>query len=140
MSDPNWPSTPAFAFGPRRPASAFGPRRPASDEVEVGVPATDDIPEGQLATGDPLEGGIPPLDHPQGVEDRGVTAAEQQGAEPLSLRVQREEPDVLDELSGLDEPDGGPTGTLSPEEAAMRVEEEPAGMNYDPDPGYLSED
>ena len=122
MSDPNAPS------------------RPASDEVEVGVPATEDIPEGQLATGDPLEGELPPLDDPQGVEDWGVTAAEQQGAEPLSLRVQREEPDVLDELSALDEPGTGPTGTLTPEEAAMRVEEEPAGMNYDPDPGYLSEE
>ena len=114
--------------------------RPAPDEVEAGVPTVEDLPEGQLRTGDPLEGEMPPLDDPQAVEDWGLTAAEQQGAEPLSLRVQREEPDVLEELSALDEADTGPTGTLSPEEAAMRVEEEPAGMNYDPDPGYLSED
>jgi hypothetical protein len=114
--------------------------RPAPDEVEAGVPAVEDLPEGQLRTGDPLEGEMPPLEDPQAVEDWGLTAAEQQGAEPLSLRVQREEPDVLEELSALDEADTGPTGTLSPEEAAMRVEEEPAGMNYDPDPGYLSED
>ena len=117
--------------------------RPAPEEVEAGVPTAEDIPEGHLRTGDPLEGDMPPLDDPQAVEDWGVTAAEQQGAEPLGLRVQREEPDVLDELSadadagtGL----GGPVDTLTAEEAAVRVEEEPAGMNYDPDPGYLSED
>ena len=114
--------------------------RPAPDEVEAGVPTVEDIPEGQLRTGDQLEGEMPPLDDPQAVEDWGLTAAEQQGAEPLSLRVQREEPDVLEQLSALDEADTGATGTLSPEEAALRIEEEPAGMNYDPDPGYLSED
>jgi len=114
--------------------------RPASDEVEVGVPAAEDVPEGQLATGDPLEGDMPPLDDPQAVEDWGLTAAEQQGAEPLGLRVQREEPDVLDELDDDDLGTGGRAGTLSAEEAAMRVEEEPAGINYDPDPGYLTED
>ena len=115
--------------------------RPAPQEVEAGVPTTEDIPEGQLRTGDPLEGEMPPLDDPQAVEDWGLTAAEQQGAEPLSLRVQREEPDVLDELY-TDDDDSAPrrTDTLSAEEAAMRVEEEPAGMNYDPDPGYLTED
>lgn len=28
-------------------------------------------------------------------------------------------------------------GTVPAEEAAMRIEKEPAGMNYDEDPGYL---
>jgi len=115
--------------------------RPVPDEVEAGVPAAEDIPEGVLRTGDPVEGDMPPLDDPQGVEDWGVTAAEHQGDEPLSVRAQREEPDVLDELG--DDADGGGSGrvdTLAAEEAAMRVEDEPAGMNYDPDPGYLSED
>ncbi len=116
------------------------PPRPAPDEVEVGIPASEDIPDGQLRTGDPLEGEIPPLDDPQAVEDWGVTAAEHQGAEPMSVRVQREEPDVLDELYGDDDSAPRPTSTRTAEEAAMRVEEEPAGMNYDPDPGYLSED
>ena len=114
--------------------------RPTSDEVEVGIPSAEDIPEGQLRTGDPLEGEIAPLDDPQAVEDWGLTAAEQQGAEPMSLRTQREEPDVLDELSAEDEPGPGRVDALSAEEAAMRVEEEPAGLNYDPDPGYLTED
>ena len=114
--------------------------RPTSDEVEVGIPTTEDVPEGQLRTGDPLEGEMAPLDDPQAVEDWGLTAAEQQGAEPMSLRVQREEPDVLDELGAEAEPGPDRVDALSAEEAAMRVEEEPAGMNYDPDPGYLSED
>ncbi len=117
--------------------------RPAPDEVEAGVPAAEDIPEGVLRTGDPVEGDMPPLDEPQAVEDWGVTAAEHQGAEPLAVRAQREEPDVLDQLDDDGVGDGGGSGrvdTLSAEEAAMRVEEEPAGMNYDPDPGYLSED
>ncbi len=117
------------------------PPRPAPDEVEAGIPSAQDIPEGVLRTGDPVEGDMPPLDDPQGVEDWGVTAAEHQGDEPLSVRAEREEPDVLDEL---DEEagggDSGRVGTMSAEEAAMRVEEEPAGMNYDPDPGYLTED
>lgn len=31
----------------------------------------------------------------------------------------------------------GDAGTVSAEEAAMRIEDEPAGLNYDEDPGYL---
>ncbi len=118
------------------------PPRPAPDEVEAGIPSAQDIPEGVLRTGDPVEGDMPPLDEPQGVDEWGITAAEQQGAEPLAVRAEREEPDVLDELydSGDGGGGGGRVDTLSAEEAAMRVEEEPAGLNYDPDPGYLSED
>jgi hypothetical protein len=40
------------------------------------------------------EGMIPPRDHPQGVEEYGITAAEERGDEPLADRVRREEPDV----------------------------------------------
>ncbi|HUP84045.1 MAG TPA: hypothetical protein VM143_00125 [Acidimicrobiales bacterium] len=39
------------------------------------------------------EGLIPPRDHPQGVEEFGITAAEQRAGEPLADRVLREEPD-----------------------------------------------
>jgi hypothetical protein len=39
------------------------------------------------------EGLIPPRDHPQGVEEFGITAAEERGDEPLADRVLREEPD-----------------------------------------------
>ena len=76
----------------------------------------------------------------------------------MELRLAREEPDVeMAELfadrqflepgaeGGMEdgeadlfgEADSGPEGTLSAEEAAMCIVEEPPGMNYDPDPGYL---
>ncbi len=50
------------------------------------------------------EGMIPPRDHPQGVEEFGITAAEQRGDEPLAERVRREEPDV-DESTVAQPPD-----------------------------------
>ena len=39
------------------------------------------------------EGLIPPRDHPQAVEEFGITAAEERADEPLADRVLREEPD-----------------------------------------------
>ena len=39
------------------------------------------------------EGMIPTRDHPQGVEEFGVTAAEARADEPIADRVLREEPD-----------------------------------------------
>jgi hypothetical protein len=142
--------------------------RPAPELTEAGVPAIDEIPEDVLLTGDPLEGELPPLDRPQAATDWGTTSAEQLQDEPLAVRLRREEPEVgagdayLDGLdddaeadrqflepggeSGLTddeadlvgEADAGFGDTLSAEEAAMRVVDEPGGMNYDPDPGYLS--
>jgi len=44
------------------------------------------------------EGLIPPRDHPQGVEEFGITAAEERMDEPIADRVLREEPD-FDESS-----------------------------------------
>lgn len=138
--------------------------RPAPELAEDGVPATEEIPESVLRTGDPLDGDMPPLDRPQAVADWGTTAAEQLGTEPLEVRLAREEPDVepggddwLDRAPadrqilepgadgglGDDEPDAiGETeaaleDSLSAEEAAMSVVDEPAGLNYDPDPGYV---
>lgn len=136
--------------------------RPAPELSEDGVLAVDELPEGTLLTGDPVEGEIPPLDRPQAVEDWGTTASEQLGAEPLEMRVAREVPetatgeDWLDNAAarqllepgadgglGDDEPDAVGEGdvrledTLSAEEAAMSVVDEPPGMSYDPDPGYV---
>ena len=133
--------------------------RPARDEVEPGVPATtelpDDVPPGWEAAEEP-----PPLDYPQGAESWGTTAEEEMRGEPLSLRVLREEPEtgapadtggasVLEPGSedGLtdDEPDAvgeldPETQARAPEEAAMRVEDEPAGLTYDAGPGYLDDE
>lgn len=137
--------------------------RPAPEVSEDGIPAVEEIPEDVLRTGDPVEGDMPPLDHPQGAEDWGTTASEQLGPEPLDVRLAREEPDVGvagpglggsdtdhqflepgadagladDEADAVGEADVGLEDTLTAEESAMRVVEEPAGMSYAPDPGYV---
>ncbi len=77
------------------------------------------------------------------------------------MRVAREEPDVAvepdgggvrllepgsedglmdDEPDAIGEVDSERFDTLSPEESAMRIEDEPAGLTYDRSPGYLDED
>ena len=132
--------------------------RPAPEVTEDGIPSTSEIPEDVLLTGDPLEGDMPPLDRPQAVTDWGTTASEQLASEPMEVRLAREVPDVEagdayldrqilepgadgglgdDEADSLGEVDMGLEDTLSAEEAAMQVVDEPPGMNYDPDPGYI---
>jgi hypothetical protein len=134
--------------------------RPAPEVTEDGIPSIDEIPEDVLMTGDPLEGELPPLDRPQAVKDWGTTASEQLASEPMEVRLAREVPDVeaadayldrqilepgADGGLGDDEPDSlvevvmGLEDTLSAEEAAVRVVDEPAGLNYDPDPGYVDD-
>ena len=135
--------------------------RPAPEVTEDGIPAIEEIPEDVLLTGDPLEGELPPLDRPQAVTDWGTTASEQLASEPLEVRLAREEPDVGmaelyadrqflepgaegglmdDEADVVGEADAGLEDTLSAEESAMRIVDEPPGMNYDPDPGYIDRD
>ncbi len=141
------------------------PSRPARDEVEPGIPATTEMPRG-IPPGSEDEEEPAPLDIPQGVEDWGTTPREELIGEPFELRVRREEPDRLtsdveqpgvslyepgtdgdvEEQEGLDvEPDAiadlnlEDDVTTSPEERAMRIEDEPAGLNYDPSPGYLDD-
>ena len=135
--------------------------RPAPEVTEDGIPAIEEIPEEILLTGDPLEGEMPPLDRPQAVKDWGTTASEQLGPEPIDVRLAREVPDTTvaesdytdrqfvepgadagltdDEADSVGEVDAGFEDTLSAEEAAMQVVDEPPGMNYDPDPGYVDE-
>ena len=132
--------------------------RPAPEVTEDGIPSIEEIPEDVLLTGDPVEGEMPPLDRPQAVKDWGTTASEQLASEPMEVRVAREVPDVEaadayldrqvlepgaegglgdDEPDSVGEADIGLEDTLSAEEAAMQVVDEPPGMNYDPDPGYV---
>ena len=132
--------------------------RPAPEVTEDGIPSIEEIPEDALLTGDPVEGEMAPLDRPQAVKDWGTTASEQLASEPMEVRVAREVPDVEasdayldrqilepgadgglgdDEPDSLGEVDMGLEDTLSAEEAAMQVVDEPPGMNYDPDPGYV---
>lgn len=99
------------------------------------------------------EGMIPPRDYPQGVDEFGITAAEQLAGESLGDRVSREQPDfeegavgdAADDAIGgrllepgsedvdvLDEEKGAVAtlvvedeGALSAEEAAMHITESP---------------
>lgn len=138
------------------------PPRPAPDVSTDGVPATEEIPEEVLLADDTVKSDMPPLDRPQAVKDWGTTASEQLGQEPMDVRAAREVPDVgtaagdytdrqllepgADAGLGDDEPDSvgevdvGREDTLSAEESAVRVVDEPAGLNYDPDPGYVEEE
>lgn len=113
--------------------------RPAPDLVEDGIPAISETPPSFDI--DSMEGEPAPLDRPQAVDEWGTTAAEQAFGEPLELRVLREEPDVLgttyDEHDLAEE--WGNEDTLSSEEAAMQIVDEPPGMSYAPDPGYLAD-
>ena len=132
--------------------------RPAPEVTEDGIPSIEEIPEEVLLTGDPVEGEMAPLDRPQAVKDWGTTASEQLASEPMEVRVAREVPDVEapdayldrqilepgadgglgdDEPDTVGESDAGLEDSLSAEEAAMQVVDEPPGMNYDPDPGYV---
>lgn len=134
--------------------------RPAPDVSEPGVPAIEEVGEEILATGDIKEGEMPPLDHPQGVEEYGTTAVEERQPESLEDRLAREQPDVEapaqaamrpvappDSAPGLVDPDSDLLGdedtldedTLAPEEAALRQTEDLPGATYDRSPGYLEE-
>lgn len=135
------------------------PTRPSPDTIEAGIPATEEMPPG-VPAGWEAEEEPPPLDFPQGAESWGTTAEEELVGEPLSLRVLREEPEVDpasaggvrvlepgaegglmdDEPDAVGELDAERSDTLSAEEAAMRVEDEPAGLTYDASPGYLDEE
>jgi hypothetical protein len=145
------------------------PVRPAPDVTESGVPAVDEVPEEMVRTGDIGEGEMPPLEHAQGAEEWGTTAAEQQRPETLEERLMREEPDLFErEAAGLDaevptgvrpfagpdspgglvDPDSDlvadedalPEDTLAPEEAAVRPTEDLPGATFEATPGYVEED
>jgi hypothetical protein len=134
--------------------------RPAPDLVEDGIPATEEQP-GNVPPGWEAEEEPAPLEFPQGVEDWGTTATEEAMGESLAMRVAREEPDVAaepdaggvrllepgaedglmdDEADAIGEVDSERFDTLSAEEAAMRIEDEPAGLTYDATPGYLDDE
>ena len=68
-----------------------------------------------------------PPDAPRGVEEYGLTAAEEQVGEPLEVRVAREEPDPLvAELDGAAPVRQDPTADpdLAAEEAALHLDPE----------------
>lgn len=119
---------------------------------------------GEAATGVRQDGLVAPGDEPRGVEEFGVTAAEERQVEPLAMRVQREQPDVgaglsddgewarvVDPDQGWIEDDEGDVigsetvndgSALSAEEAAIHVtsEDDAPGLAWDDSPGYLDDD
>lgn len=134
--------------------------QPVSELEQEGIPDMDDPYPGEAATGARWDEPVAPGDEPVGVNDFGVTAAEELSDEPLAVRVQREVPDVLgleddDPVARLVDPDeGGITddegdvlasealgdaGALSAEEAAMHLasEDDAPGLSWDDSPGYL---
>lgn len=134
--------------------------RPAPDIIEPGVPAVDEVPEEMLRTGEMPEGEVPPLEHPQGVEEYGTVAAEERRPETLQDRLGREEPDVVpaagagvgpvvapDTAGGVLDPDTDVVAdedtmiddTVAPEEAALRQTDDLPGATYDATPGYIEE-
>jgi hypothetical protein len=128
---------------------------------EEGIPDVDELPPGLARTGDPLEGIVAPRDHPLAADDYGTTPAEEALGESLEQRMLREEPEPLgwaladdDVEPAAVQPDEGmvdyddtaeevadlvadPFG-LSAEEAAVRIETNPAGLGRGSD-GYLDD-
>ncbi|MDP8992269.1 MAG: hypothetical protein M3N31_04345 [Actinomycetota bacterium] len=134
--------------------------RPASDVTEAGVPAVDEVPDEMVRTGDIQESEAPPLERPQGVEEYGTTAAEQQQPETVQDRLAREQPEagapveagmgsvaVPETPGGVLDPhtdvvgdeDPLPEDTLAPEETALRQTDDLPGATDEPTPGYLEE-
>lgn len=91
------------------------PEKPSEMEAE-GVPDPDGS-DAQGLTGQGESTMEPPRDVALAVDDYGTTAAEQSAGEPISVRVEREVPDVLDaveqpadESPGADTPFGERAG------------------------------
>ena len=144
------------------------PPETVSHLEQEGIPDLEGMFPGQAAAGGPSEGPVAPGDLPKGVEEFGVTAAEERAGEPLSLRRVREEPDpavdddaiaVADELidtpslvepgdgslddegdlaAGMDYDDAAP----SAEEAAVHVvdEDDAPGLSWDESPDYAGDE
>lgn len=141
---------------------------PISDLEQEGIPEMEGSFPGEAATGTTWDGVVAPGDEPKGVEEFGITAAEERLDEPLSVRLDREIPDEEvegespsgDEITGYgrlvdpfgasvdDEGDlvGGmadydPAG-YSAEESAVHVvgEDEAGGITLDDSPDYVGDE
>lgn len=64
---------------------------------DEGLPDIQGSDSGEPDTGEGLHQTLPPRDHPQALDDHGTTAREQREGEPLSVRLDREERDSLQE-------------------------------------------
>ena len=85
------------------------PEPPSEMEAE-GVPEPGFAPENELATGQAESTMEAPRDTPLAADDFGTTVEEMHDGEPLSGRLAREEPDVLDRVDlPADESEGADT-------------------------------
>ncbi|MDP9387684.1 MAG: DUF5709 domain-containing protein [Actinomycetota bacterium] len=143
------------------------PPEPVSDLEQEGIPEMEGAFPGEAATGLTWDGLVAPGDEPKGVEEFGITAAEERTDEPMSLRVLRETPDgagvgesAVDDVAAArrlveaqegaldDEGDlvanmaAYDTGGHSAEEAAVHVidEDEAVGVNWDASPDYVDDE
>lgn len=134
--------------------------RPAGDVADDGVPATEEVRDETLHTGDTGVADTPMPDRPWGTDAWGTTEREQQAKEPLEAKLAREEPErrsdttdrhrVLEpgaeggiadtEPDTVGEADTAHYDTLSPEEDAVHVREDPGGLNTDRHPGYVDDE
>ena len=73
------------------------PEKPSEHEAE-GVPDPGFADTAQLEAGDPQGTTEPPRDTAVAVDEFGTTAREQHDGEPLTGRLEREEPDVLSQV------------------------------------------
>ncbi|MGH9280164.1 MAG: hypothetical protein ACRD12_18950 [Acidimicrobiales bacterium] len=76
---------------------------------------------------------MPLPDEPMAVDDWGTTEREELVGEPLAVRRQREVPDAIGDLDPFVD------DSMSAEEAAVRIDEDPPGITGDDSPGYLEE-
>jgi hypothetical protein len=95
--------------------------RPSGDAVEDGVPATEEVRDEVLRTGDTGVADMPMPDRPLGADDWGTTEFEERSGEPMDVRLRRERPDGPDRSRD----DSSVADSLSAEEAAMQVRDEP---------------
>ncbi len=105
---------------------------PGSQFEEEGIPDLQDgTPEQQRAV-DPQEAPLPG-EEPIAADEYGTTAQEAIQGEPLTLRLEREEPDVTEDLLRLREPDEPIDYDVEPEEHAGRLVEADEGARTDTD-------
>jgi hypothetical protein len=86
------------------------------------------------------EGMIPPRDYPQGVDEFGVTAAEQRLGETLEDRVRREEPDFGDDSDGDTHIHGRIVDPADEDVDDIDDEKDLVGMFVDDDEGLAAEE
>lgn len=139
------------------------PGDPSEDLDDEGIPELEGQPPGKVLSGDVAEGIVPPRDYPIAADEWGTTPAEEAAGEPFAMRVARERPEMayapderepagrivqpdsdLDHVVDVTADEIGDSypdddSGLSAEEAAMRIEDDPGGLNYDDDPGYVTD-